>query len=94
MVDNNEIPFNAPKVVEGEQEYPPQTMLDRYKKSELIEIAHQWCDIAEEKVARVRAHLKSGTMSHAQALWYCRVFGRYTGLLPTGPASGSGKTDV
>lgn len=94
MSDSNEIPFNSTKVVAGEQDYPPHTMLDRYKKAELIEMAHQWCDITEEKLARVRSHLNSGTVSYSQALWYCRVFGRYAGLLPTGPAAGSGKDDV
>lgn len=87
MIDRNEIPnFNASDVCEGDQEYPPQSGLDRYKKDELIEITHQWCDIVEEKIARIRGHLKSETVSAAQALWYARIFGKYAGLLPTGPA--------
>lgn len=86
-MDQNEIPlFNASDVCEGEQDYPPQTSLDRYKKDELIEMAHQWCDIVEEKTSRIRAHLISGQVTYAQGLWYCRIFGRYAGLLPTGPA--------
>lgn len=94
-MDHNEIPlFNASDVVEGRQDYPPQTMLDRYKKDDLIEMAHQWCDITEEKVARVRAHLNSGAVTAAQGLWYCRIFGRYAGLLPTGPAKLDYKEEV
>ena len=91
MKDSNLIPFDVQKVIEGEQDYPPLSGLDRYKKAELLEIGHQWCDIVEQKLARVRGHLNSGTVSAAQALWYCRVFGKYAGLLPTGPASGNGK---
>ena len=86
MPDQNLIPFNPSDIIEGNEDYPPITMLDRYKKDELIEMAYQWCDIAEEKIARIRAHLKSGTVKSAQALWYCRIFGKYAGLLPTGPA--------
>jgi len=99
MIDRNEIPFNtinAPKNGEG---MPPQSGIDRYKKDELIEFTHQWCDIVEEKIARIRGHLNSGTVPAAQALWYARIFGRYAGLLPTGPAGNrtpatGGKVDV
>ena len=86
MFDQNEIQFNPLKAVENGEGMPPQTGLDRYSKKELIEFAHQWCDITEEKIARVRNHLNSNTVSAGQALWYARIFGRYAGLLPTGPA--------
>lgn len=81
-MDENEIP----NFTDGETE-PPISGLDRYKKNELIEMSHQWCDIVEEKLARVRNHLNSGTVTAAQALWYARIFARYADLLPTGPAT-------
>lgn len=86
MIDRNEIPFNPLNAVENGDGIPPSNGLDRYSKKELIEFGHQWCDITEEKVARIRAHLNSNTVSAEQALWYARIFGKYAGLLPTGPA--------
>ncbi len=62
--------------------YPPRSCLDRYKKHENIEFCEQWCDIAEEKIARLRALCRSGSMTAKEALYFSGVFGNYVNLLP------------